>query len=65
MTENTDPVDKVSVNPTNQESEKIPEVKNSHAQADTINSKKETEPMETHAYHLHRAPGRENLALLF
>ena len=40
MAENADPGDKASGNPTNHESEKIPEVKNSHAQADTINSKK-------------------------
>jgi uridine kinase len=59
MAENADPGEKASGNTTNHESEKIPEVKNSQAQADTIDSKQETEPMETHAYHLHRAPGKK------
>jgi hypothetical protein len=59
MAENIDPFDKTSGNPTNRKSEKIPEVKNSLAQSDPINSKQETETMETHAYHLHRAPGKK------
>jgi hypothetical protein len=57
MAENTDPGDKTSEHPTNQESEKIPDVNVPIVQSDNINSKQETETMETHAYHLHRAPG--------
>jgi hypothetical protein len=59
MAENTDPGDKTSEHPTNHESEKISDVKISVAQSDNINSKQETETMETHAYHLHRAPGKK------
>jgi len=59
MAENNNLGDKTSENPTNHESEKISDVKISVAQADNISSKQETEPMETHAYHLHRAPGKK------
>jgi hypothetical protein len=59
MAENTDLGDKTSDHPRNHESEKISDVKISVAQADNINSKQETETMETHAYHLHRAPGKK------
>ena len=59
MAENNNLGDKTSENPTNHESEKISDVKISVAQTDNISSKQETEPMETHAYHLHRAPGKK------
>ena len=59
MAENTDLGDKTSEHPRNHESEKISAVRISVAQADNINSKQETETMETHAYHLHRAPGKK------
>ena len=59
MAENTDLGDKTSEHPRNHESEKISDVRISVAQADNINSKQETETMETHAYHLHRAPGKK------
>jgi hypothetical protein len=59
MSENTDLSDNPSEHPTNSESEKISDVKISVAQAYNINSKQETETMETHAYHLHRAPGKK------
>jgi hypothetical protein len=59
MAENSDPGEKASGNPTNHKSKKIAGVKNSLTQANTINSNKEKEPMETHAYHLHRAPGKK------
>ena len=59
MAENIDPGDKTSEHPTNHESEKISDVNISIVQSDNINSKQETETMETHAYHLHRAPGKK------
>jgi hypothetical protein len=59
MAENNNPGNKTSENPTNSESEKISDVMISVAQTDNISSKQETEPMETHAYHLHRSPGKK------
>jgi hypothetical protein len=50
---------KSAEHPVNHESEKISEVKIPVARADNINPKQETETMETHAYHLHRAPGKK------
>ncbi len=59
MAENTDPGDPTSGHPTNHESEKISDIKIPVEQGNNINSKQETETMETHAYHLHRAPGKK------
>ncbi|MEI7422250.1 MAG: hypothetical protein WCK18_09150 [Prolixibacteraceae bacterium] len=59
MAKNVDPVDSASGKQTNGESEKMPEVNKSLAQADSINSKQENETMETHAHHLHHAPGKK------
>ena len=59
MAENNNLGDKTSENPTNHESEKISDVKISVALPDNISSKQETEPMETHPYHLHHAPGKK------
>jgi len=53
MAENADPGGKTFGNPTNHESGKIPEVKNSHTQADTINSKQEKDAMEVHKHPHH------------
>jgi hypothetical protein len=53
MAENADPGDKNSGKPKSHKSKKIREVKNSLAQADTINSKEEKELMEVHKHPHH------------
>ena len=58
MAENTKPVDNSPDNSTNHESINSSEVKISVDQSEDINSKKETKTMETHAHHLHHAPGK-------
>ena len=59
MAENADTGDKTLENSTNHESEKTSEIKIPIAESDNIIKKQEPENMETHAYHLHRAPGKK------
>ena len=58
MAENADTGDKTLENSTNSESEKTSGIKIPFAESDNIINKQEPENMETHAYHLHRAPGK-------
>ena len=59
MAENADIGDIPLKNPTHPESEKTSDIKNPVVDSDNIANKQETENMETHAYHLHRAPGKK------
>ena len=59
MAENADTGDKTLENSTNHESEKPSDLKISIVESDNIIKKQKTENMETHAYHLHRAPGKK------
>lgn len=58
MTENTDPANHKPENITNHESINSSDIKISVDRVEDINSKKETKTMETHAHHLHHAPGK-------
>ena len=55
MADNIDP----SKNTTNHESEKNSDINIPIPESDNIIKKQKTENMETHAYHLHRAPGKK------
>ncbi|SDD33981.1 hypothetical protein, partial [Williamwhitmania taraxaci] len=57
MAENADTGDKTLENSTNHESEKIPDKKIPIVESVNFTTKQETENMETHAHHLHNAPG--------
>ena len=59
MAENADNDDKTLENPTNPGSEKTSDIKIPIIESDNIIPKQEPENMETHAYHLHRAPGKK------
>jgi hypothetical protein len=59
MTENVDPVNKPIENSTHHESEKTSDLNIPIVESDNINPQQETKDMETHAYHLHRAPGKK------
>jgi hypothetical protein len=59
MVENTDPGDKTYENSTNHEPVKPTDVKIPIVESDNLIPKLEPENMETHAYHLHRAPGKK------
>jgi len=65
MVENADADNKIFENSTNRESEKIPDINIPIVESDNIISKQETENMETHAHHLHRAPGKKIWHYLF
>ncbi|SRR6266498_5290110 len=65
MVENADADNKIFGNSTNRESEKIPDINIPIVESDNIISKQETENMETHAHHLHRAPGKKIWHYLF
>ncbi len=65
MVENADADNKIFENSTNRESEKIPNINIPIVESDNIISKQETENMETHAHHLHRAPGKKIWHYLF
>jgi hypothetical protein len=59
MTENTDVCDETSANsinkePANPSDDIVPSVN-----SDNITQKQQTENMETHAHHLHKAPGNK------
>ena len=59
MVENTDPKDKTNEESTNHESVKPAEVKIPLVESHNLIPKQEPENMETHAFHLHRAPGKK------
>ena len=59
MAENADPDDKTAENSANHDSGKTSDINIPIAEPDNIIPKQETEDMETHAYHLHRAPGKK------
>jgi len=59
MAENADNDDKTLENTTNPGSEKTSDIKIPIIESDNIIPKQEPENMETHAYHLHRAPGKK------
>lgn len=65
MVENADADNKIFGNSTNRESEKIPDINIPIVESDNIISKQETENMETHAHHLHRASGKKIWHYLF
>src|SRR6266487_1581243 len=58
MPENTDTGDETLKNSLNTESEKSFEDNIPSIEPDNITSKQETQNMETHAHHLHHAPGK-------
>jgi hypothetical protein len=59
MVENTDPGDETFENSTNPESEKMLGINIPIVESDKIIPKQEPENMETHASHLHHAPGKK------
>jgi hypothetical protein len=59
MAESTDTSDESSENTSNNGSEKPPEDKVSSIEPNSITAKQETQNMETHAQHLHHAPGKK------
>jgi len=59
MVENTDPKDKTNEEATNHESVKPAEIKIPLVESHNLIPKQEPENMETHAFHLHRAPGKK------
>jgi hypothetical protein len=59
MAENAEPGDKPLENSTNHESKKNPDKKIPIVESDNIIPTQEPENMETHAYHLHNAPGKK------
>jgi hypothetical protein len=59
MVEDTDPSAETFENSKTPESEKISDIKNPIVESDKITPKQETENMETHASHLHHAPGKK------
>jgi hypothetical protein len=59
MAENNDPGGNLPENIPNPEPGRTPEIHVPVEEPEHINPKQEPEPMETHAYHLHRAPGKK------
>src|SRR5690349_17420918 len=59
MVENTDPSDKTFENSANPESEEMSDINIPIVESKKITPKQETENMETHASHLHQAPGKK------
>ena len=59
MTENSDPIDKPIENSAHQESDKISDKNIPIVESDNIVNKQENENMDTHAHHLHHAPGKK------
>src|ERR1035437_4048063 len=59
MVENTDPGDETFENSKTPESEKMSDINIPIVESDKIIPKQETENMETHAFHLHHAPGKK------
>jgi uridine kinase len=59
MAENDDTFDKPLENPPKQETEKTPDENIPVVESEKIIPEQETKTMETHAYHLHRAPGKK------
>jgi hypothetical protein len=59
MTGKSGQTNKKSTHPVKRKSEKKSEIKISVAKTENNTTKQETAPMETHAYHLHRAPGKK------
>jgi hypothetical protein len=65
MAENADPIDKPGENPPPKESDKTSDKNIPIVESDNLSKTKESEIMETHAYHLHRAPGKKIWHYLF
>jgi len=59
MAENADPIDKPGENSTHQESDKISDKNIPIVESGNIVNIQKTENMDTHAHHLHRAPGKK------